>query len=194
LHKAGFVIVGGFIVGFDTDTEDIFQRQINFIQQSGIVLPTVNLLKAPPGTKLYNRLKEEGRLLERFSFEETRTNIIPKMNTEDLYRGYNKLIRTVYSSSYSYLRTKRFLEEYQKPAKVETPIPSISPLKYFGTFLRSLLYIGILSKDRLYYWKLIFWTYKNRRNLIDWALINSIMIYQLRKLYENYRIDGVQNT
>lgn len=49
LHHAGFMISAGFIVGFDTDTTTIFQRQIDFIQQSGIPLPIVNILKAPPG-------------------------------------------------------------------------------------------------------------------------------------------------
>jgi len=187
LHKAGFVVVGGFIIGFDTDPPDIFQRQIDFIQDSGIVLSVVNLLKAPPGTRLYARMKEEGRLLNKFSFLETDTNIIPQMDTQKLFNGFKRVIETVYSPQYTYLRTIKFLQEYQKPARVGTPVPALNPIRYFGTFLRSLFFIGILGKERLYYWKLLFWTFKKRRRLMDWAFINTLMIFQLRKLYENYR-------
>ena len=192
LHKAGFVIVGGFIIGFDTDTADTFQRQIDFIQESGIVLSTVNLLKAPPGTRLYTQMKQEGRLLERFSFEETKTNIIPKMATEELYAGFEKVIQTVYSPYYTYLRSKQFIKEYQKPKKVETPIPSIKPFKSLGIFFRSVFYIGIIGKERLYFWKLIFWTYRNHKKLFEWAFINALMIFQLRNLSEHYKRDRAQ--
>ena len=68
LHQAGFIIYGGFIVGLDTDTPAIFQQQIDFIQQSGIPLPIVNILKAPPGTELFDRMKREGRLNGEFGF------------------------------------------------------------------------------------------------------------------------------
>ncbi|MGN6569092.1 MAG: B12-binding domain-containing radical SAM protein, partial [Flavipsychrobacter sp.] len=61
IHNKGFIISGGFIVGFDTDDNRIFERQIQFIQESGIPLPIVNILKAPPGTDLYKRMKMEQR-------------------------------------------------------------------------------------------------------------------------------------
>jgi len=63
LQHAGLQVQGGFIVGFDSDTPSIFQRQIDFIQQSGIATAMVGLLQALPGTQLYARLKQEGQML-----------------------------------------------------------------------------------------------------------------------------------
>ena len=62
LQRAGLQVAGGFIVGFDTDEPSIFQRQIDFIQKSGIVTAMVGLLQAPQGTKLYNRLEKRGAI------------------------------------------------------------------------------------------------------------------------------------
>jgi hypothetical protein len=67
LQSAGLQAQGGFIVGFDSDTPSIFQQQIDFIQRSGIVTAMVGLLQAPPGTRLYERLHREGRLVDEMS-------------------------------------------------------------------------------------------------------------------------------
>ena len=63
IHKHGMQVMGGFIVGFDNDTEAIFEAQINFIQQIGVVTAMVGVLTALPQTRLWHRLKDEGRLL-----------------------------------------------------------------------------------------------------------------------------------
>ena len=63
IQNHGFEVQGGFIIGFDSDPISIFRSQINFIQKSGIVTAMVGLLNAPRGTRLYQRMKEENRLL-----------------------------------------------------------------------------------------------------------------------------------
>jgi len=64
IQKGGLEVQGGFIVGFDSDNMSIFQRQIDFIQKSGIVTAMVGILTALPKTRLYQRLKESKRLVK----------------------------------------------------------------------------------------------------------------------------------
>ena len=92
IQRAGLQVQAGFIVGFDTDTKSIFQRQIDFIQKSGIVSAMVGMLQAPAGTRLYERLKQEGRLLGQMSGDnlDGTTNIIPKMDIDTFREGYKK--------------------------------------------------------------------------------------------------------
>ena len=100
IQRAGMQVQAGFIVGFDSDTPSIFQRQIDFIQKTGIVTAMVGLLQAPTGTRLYERLKKEGRLLGRMTGDNAdgSTNIIPNNMDADMFReGYKKILRHIYS-------------------------------------------------------------------------------------------------
>jgi radical SAM superfamily enzyme YgiQ (UPF0313 family) len=89
IQRAGLEVQGGFIVGFDSDTPTIFARQIEFIQQSGIVTAMVGLLQAIPGTKLHQRLNVQGRLIGQTTGNnlDGTTNFIPRMNRETLREG-----------------------------------------------------------------------------------------------------------
>jgi radical SAM superfamily enzyme YgiQ (UPF0313 family) len=68
MQAAGLEVMGGFIVGFDGDRSDIFERQFDFIQRAGIVTAMVGLLTALPGTHLHQRLAREGRLIAELSY------------------------------------------------------------------------------------------------------------------------------
>ncbi|MFC1901036.1 B12-binding domain-containing radical SAM protein [Chloroflexota bacterium] len=152
LQKFGLEVQGGFIVGFDSDPESIFQAQIDFIQKSGIVTAMVGLLNAPTGTRLYKRLKEEDRLLTSFSGNNTdlSLNFIPKMDYEKLISGYQHILDTIYSPREYYQRIRTFLQVY-KP-------PRTKPGKVHGhqikAFFRSIWFLGIKGKGRRHYWKL----------------------------------------
>lgn len=183
LHGKGFIISGGFIVGFDTDDERIFARQVQFIQQSGIPLPIVNILKAPPGTDLYRRMQKENRLYKAFAFTEGDTNIIPAMDIAELYQGYLHLIENIYTPATSYQRLMQFFNTYRFP-KSSVRIKEKITLRHLQIVARIVYQLGIADSDRKYFWKLIAWSLRNNRKMLDKAFFYSVMIYQMHQTYK----------
>ncbi len=180
IHETGFIISGGFIVGFDTDTDESFQNMVSFIQESGIPLPIVNVLKAPPGTALFDRMERENRLSRRFSFSEGETNVIPVMGEEKLRDGFVDVISNVYPHAHSYERLRTFLQTYKYP-KTTVRIPTTLSLSLVLTLSKGLFKLSILDKDRKYFWKLLVWTFFFNRKYLDMALFYSMMMYQMRE-------------
>jgi len=180
LQRAGLQVQGGFIVGFDSDTPTIFQRQIEFIQQSGIVTAMVGLLQALPGTKLHARMKSEGRLVSAGSGNNTdaSTNFLPKMDIELLRQGYRNLVQHLYSPKVYYERVRTFLREYEKPHIVQHKLDWTQ----IRAFFRSILILGILGEERWEYWKLLAWTLARRPRLFADAVTLAIYGYHFRKL------------
>ncbi len=181
IQRAGIQVQGGFIVGFDNDSPSIFQRQIDFIQNSAIVTAMVGLLQAPPGTKLYERLKLEGRLLDHITGDNVdgTTNIIPKMNLDILQEGYRSILEHIYSPDYYYRRVKTLLQE-ARPPRISTPLAGENLL----AFLRSVYLLGIRGKERLHYWKLLGWTLFRRPRLFPLAVTLAIYGYHFRTIIE----------
>ncbi len=184
IQSAGIEVSAGFIVGFDNDTSTIFQRQIEFIQQSGIITAMVGLLNAPSRTMLYKRLKEEGRILRTNEGDNTNftMNFVPKMNKEVLLEGYHKILNNIYSSKAYYERLKDFLTHFRPRVVNRNRINRENMM----ALLRSIYYLGILDRSRIYYWKLIFWSLRRRPDMIPLAITYSIYGYHFRKVY---RID-----
>lgn len=182
IQQAGLQVQGGFIVGFDRDTASIFQRQIDFIQRSGIVIAMVGMLQAPAGTELYKRMKREGRLLGHMSGNtDGTTNIIPKMGIEALSEGYRKILRSIYSPELYYQRVKIFLREYKVP-NTEVSMD----FQGFKALFRSIICLGIYGKERLNYWALLFWTLFCRPDLFPLAMRFAIYGHHFRKICELY--------
>ncbi|MGC9349380.1 MAG: B12-binding domain-containing radical SAM protein, partial [Anaerolineae bacterium] len=167
LQRHGLRVQGGFIVGFDHDTPSVFQKQIEFIQQSGIVTAMVGLLQAPPGTELYRRLKEEGRLLGEMMGDNVNmmTNVLPKMGLDTLRDGYRQIMAHIYSPRHYYERVKTFLKEYQPP-KVKSPLE----WEHIVAFVRSIYKLGIVDQGRRHYWRLLLWTLFRRPALLPMAV------------------------
>lgn len=186
IQRSGLEVQGGFIVGFDSDKPSIFQRQIDFIQRSGIVTAMVGLLQAPVGTRLYERLKREGRLLGKMSGNtDGTTNIIPRIDPGILTEGYRYIMNYIYSPKNYYRRVRVFLREYQRP-KVKIPFNFKSLL----AMIRSNIQLGIIGKERFQYWMTLLWTLFRRPHLLDYAITFAIYGYHFRKVASN--IGGIQ--
>jgi radical SAM superfamily enzyme YgiQ (UPF0313 family) len=120
IQSAGIEVTGGFIVGFDTDKEDIFDRQLEFIQEAGIPVAMVGMLTALPNTQLYRRLESENRLTEESTGNNTHRlslNFRPKMAMEKVISGYKNLLRKIFSPKLYFKRCMSLLKE--KPLAVE---------------------------------------------------------------------------
>jgi radical SAM superfamily enzyme YgiQ (UPF0313 family) len=181
IQNAGLQVSGGFIVGFDSDTSSVFQNQIDFIQQSGIVSAMVGLLNAPKNTKLYRRLEAENRLTIEASGNNTdqSMNFIPKMNSHELINGYKKIIHDIYTTKPYYKRIRRLLLNYKPSLNNPAKFDSVA----FRGFLKSIFIIGILNKGRGDYWKFLIWTLFKRPGLVVDAITFSIYGYHFRKVF-----------
>jgi radical SAM superfamily enzyme YgiQ (UPF0313 family) len=150
IQRAGLEVQGGFILGFDHDTFRVFERQIEFIQKSGIVTAMVGLLRAMPGTKLYQRLHGQGRLLGDTTGDNVdgTTNFRPRMNPETLRQGYRSLLECVYSPGpYHYRRIRTFLREYRPPW-----FASSLNWRSLMAFLHANLRLSVMGRERFHYW------------------------------------------
>ncbi len=154
IQKSGMEVMGGFIIGFDSDPPEIFDIQIDFIQSSGITMAMVGLLTVIPHTRLYKRLKKQGRVLIEGSGNNTdgSLNFIPKMDRAILINGYYRVLETVYSPKAYYERCIRFLKNYNQKTVSKIDISGIKAL------FKSMWRIGIRNECdmRPYYWKLLF--------------------------------------
>ena len=180
LQQAGMIVSGGFIVGFDNDPDDIFERQINFIQKSGIVSAMVGLLNAPTGTPLFERMKKENRLLENWSGNnmDGYTNIIPKMNYRDLMAGYSNIIHTIYSPREYYGRIKSFLNEYKVPSW-RSQMLTFTEIK---AFVKLLWLIGILEEGRKYFWQTLVYSFFKYPKKFSLAMTLVVYGYHFRRI------------
>ncbi len=184
IQQAGLEVQAGFIVGFDKDPATIFERLIGFIQESGIATAMVGLLNAPHGTKLYHRLKAEGRLTKAPTGDNTdfSINFIPRMNAEHLLSGYRKIINTIYSPKHYYARVKNFLKEY-RPPKARGGRFRVIHLK---AAVKSVVRLGIIGRERFQYWKLFFWSLFRRPRLLPLAITLSIYGFHFRKVFARH--------
>ena len=151
IQQNGMQVMGGFIVGFDSDTEGIFEAQIRFIQQVGVVSAMVGILTALPQTRLWYRLKAEDRLVSDTTGGNTdaKLNFIPKMQKETLLEGYKKVLSTIYSPKQYYQRINTFIKQYKPTVRSRISKEDVN------AFIKSVWKIGIVSRARLLYWRLL---------------------------------------
>ncbi len=183
LQHHGFQVMGGFIVGFDSDTPTIFDRQVEFIQKSGIVTAMVGLLQAPFGTELYRRMQAEGRISTTFTGNNTdgSTNIIPIMDPDVLFNGYRRLLNQIYSPHMFYQRVRTLISEY-RPRRATVHLEWREIMALF----KSIWQLGILGVERWEYWGLFFWALLKHPDQFPLAITFSIYGYHFRKISDIY--------
>ncbi len=171
LHAAGIQVQAGFIVGFDSDTDTSIQRQVEFIQRTGICTAMLGLLQAPPGTKLFQRLSVEGRLLGPSTGDNVdgTTNIQTRIPMDLLKDGYRRAMRYLYAPRPYYQRLKAFLRDY-RPAQRPSRLSLRRTLASLVSLGRVSLHLGLLHRGRVLYWKLLAGTLIKRPRQLELAL------------------------
>lgn len=180
LQQRGFIVSGGFIVGFDNDSPSVFQDQIDFIQKSGIVSAMVGLLNAPIGTKLFKRMQLENRMLDVFNGNnmDGTMNFVPKMNYRDLIAGYSRIVKTIYAQKEYYHRLKHFLSNYKKPFWNKNKIQ----LKEVRAFMMLLWFLGVIENGKKYFWKLLAFSLFKHPNKFPLAMTMAVYGYHYRRV------------
>ena len=179
IQRAGMEVMGGFIVGFDSDKQDVFKQQFDFIQRSGVVTAMVGLLSALPQTRLYQRLKKEGRLVSDTTGNNTEAvlNFKPRLNREFLQNGYRDLMKKLYEPKVYYQRIRTFLEQHRPTG----PRLRLSPAD-LQAFLKSFWLLGIWDRGRHNYWRFFWSTLLRRPRQLRCAIELAVIGYHFRRV------------
>ena len=191
LTRAGLEVYAGFIVGFDSDGPDIFERQLAFISSLPIARAMVNLLTALPGTQLWRRLEREGRLRgtpSGDSFE--RPNFVPTLDERTLLAGYRRLLAGLYSPEGYYRRCALHLDTVPvRRGAVKHSVGNGS----LGTLWRAVWRLGIRGPRRQLFWRLVARGLRRGTDLLPRAIMFAIVGESLIRYTEDVvlpRIDA----
>ena len=164
IQQHGLWVMGGFIVGFDSDPPDIFDQQIDFVEHAAIPWAMTGVLQAPPTTPLYERMKREGRLLqdnpEPSNFDPP--NFRTVLPLPELLDGTKRMLLTLYDPRRFYERVLDSLERWQ--LQPEQKAPALSLLYLLRVLLKSVWKQGVLAGYRRAYWRYM------RRLMLRWGL------------------------
>jgi radical SAM superfamily enzyme YgiQ (UPF0313 family) len=186
IQSYGIEVMAGFIVGFDSDPEDIFERMTHFIRESAIPLAMVGLLTALPNTQLWRRLSGEGRLLGESGGNNTHSdlNFVTRMDTTRLVEGYKSILRSIYDTREYYDRALECLRRVSQHGPKS---------QRNNTFLRDLfaltritLKLGVRDRDRFEFWRFMTQTLAHHRGAFADSMRLAAMGYHFRKLTEAY--------
>jgi radical SAM superfamily enzyme YgiQ (UPF0313 family) len=185
IQSYGMEVMAGFIVGFDHDPEDIFERQMKFIGESGIPLAMVGLLNALPDTQLWRRLEKEDRLLEMSHGNNTdcTLNFIPKMNSAVLIEGYKQILRNIYSPREYYNRALECLSRFHKD-RVEPRTTTI--VEDARSLYKLVMTLGIRDSERWQFWKYFYRLVRHYPRDVAHGLTLAAMGYHFRKVTAKY--------
>ena len=185
IQSYGIEVMAGFIVGFDNDPKDIFERQIDFIRKSAIPLAMVGLLNALPGTQLWTRLEREGRLLGEASGNNTECtlNFKTRMDPEVVIQGYQSIMRTIYSPREYY---QRALASLRRTAQRLAGPQHNELVNGLAALTRVIFKLGVLDGERKEFWRFFSKALVQHHDMVADALRLAAMGYHFRKLNRAY--------
>jgi hypothetical protein len=192
--------MGGFILGFDTDREDIFDRMVDFIQKSGIPIAMVGLLQAMPGTQLFHRMWREGRIVDAGGGNNTfdRLNYLPRMDPARLVQGFHEVLKRIYNCEAYYERVKLYLNRAyprQSGRNGGTTVKSPSPAPLLTrenarALIYSIVRQGVLGRHRWSYWKFLAAAATRYRRCFGVAMTLAVMGYHFQVMTRNVLKQG----
>jgi radical SAM superfamily enzyme YgiQ (UPF0313 family) len=156
IQNGGLWVTGGFIIGFDSDSETIFEEQREFIEQAAIPWAMAGFLQAPPTTPLYERMRKEGRLLQDSAVTSNFSppNFRTRLPLPFLLQGYRDTLSALYSPSEYFNRCLNSLSHWttrpEQRAKAQYPLGRMA-----ATALRSIFKQGVLAFYRGGYWRFL---------------------------------------
>jgi radical SAM superfamily enzyme YgiQ (UPF0313 family) len=182
IQSYGMQVMGGFILGFDTDGEDIFDRMVDFIQKSGIPIAMVGLLQAMPGTQLFRRLWKEGRIVDAGHGDNTcdKLNFLPNMDAAKLVEGYRSVLKRIYSSSAYYERVKLYLSRTQPKGGERVSRQRWLTRDNARAFVTSIIRQGVFGRQRWSYWKFLLTVAVRYRHCVGAAMTLAVMGYHFQ--------------
>ena len=187
IQSYGMQVMGGFILGFDTDRDDIFDRMVDFIQKSGIPIAMVGLLQAMPGTQLFRRLWREGRILDAGHGDNTGDNLnfLPHMDSTLLVEGYRSVLKRIYSCEAYYERVKLYLNRTQIRPSQRKRGERKAGQRWLTrgnarAFVTSILRQGVFGRRRWSYWRFLLTVATRYRHCVGAALTLAVMGYHFQ--------------
>ena len=194
IQSYGMQVMGGFILGFDTDKEDIFDRMVEFIQKSGIPIAMVGLLQAMPGTQLFRRLHSEGRIVDAGHGDNTgdKLNFLPNMDAARLVEGYRSVLKRIYSSAAYYERVKLYLNRTQPKGNKRKSQQQWVTRANARAFVTSIVRQGVLGRQRWSYWKFLATVAVRYRHCVGTAMTLAVMGYHLQVLTQKLLRDSAK--
>lgn len=182
IQSYGMQVMGGFILGFDTDGEDIFDRMVDFIQKSGIPIAMVGLLQAMPGTQLFRRLRREGRILNTDAGDNTgdKVNFLPNMDMTRLVEGYRSVLKQIYSCEAYYERVKLYLSRTQPKRGERRSRQRWITRSNVRALVTSIVRQGVFGRQRWSYWKFLLTVARRYRHCLGAAMTLAVMGYHFQ--------------
>jgi radical SAM superfamily enzyme YgiQ (UPF0313 family) len=187
----GLSVWAGFILGFDNDGPDIFDRMIEFVQRAAIPYAMVGMLIALPNTPLHRRMEEEGRLRDDVPGDQFGlTNVVTTLPTPEMIAGYRRVLETLYDPDVFFERCRESLLRW-RPAEASRRLP---PLRDVIAGLRSIRAQGIDGPYRRAYWRFISWVVRNRPSRLPRALAQAACGHHYITYTRDVVIPGLERT